>query len=208
VRQRRALANCGLQQTKPRSARLRSLGLVRWPDREGTRVIDLTERIREHIRIMFAPSDVDTAQRVLISQCNSNLPGLGSSSPDHLERIRSAVIRVSAGHLAGLSEAIHLAELDWRDLLMAAGFAEDPSAHMRWEPRAFSTEISDHWLAGTSLPGVAFSQNDPVIVTTPTDALPGSVISLEALEPEPRYLVKLGSGAHLMAFQWQLKRID
>ena len=172
-------------------------------------MVDLTERTGQQIRAVFVPSDVDRAQRVLVSRCGANLPGLATAGPDQLERIRAAAIRVSAGSLKGLSDAIHLAELDWRDLLVAAGFADDPMAHTRWRPRPFNADVINHWLAGSSLPGVAFSQNDPVIVTFGSDdQRPGSVISLEALEPEPRYLVELGSGEEHMAFQWQLVRID
>lgn len=34
-----------------------------------------------------------------------------------------------------VSAAIALANLDWRDLLVAAGFADDIHAHARWRPR-------------------------------------------------------------------------
>jgi len=33
-----------------------------------------------------------------------------------------------------LSSAIDLANLDWRDLLVEAGFANDARAHFGWEP--------------------------------------------------------------------------
>jgi hypothetical protein len=172
-------------------------------------VIDLSERTGQQIRAVFVPSDVDTVERVLVSRCGSNLPGLATAGPDELERVRSAAVRLSAGSLKGLSEAIQLAELDWRDLLVAAGFADDPTAHTRWMPRPFNADVINDWLAGGCLPGVAFSQNDPVIVKIGSDdQRPGSVISLEALEPEPRYLVELGSGEERMAFQRQLMQID
>jgi len=32
----------------------------------------------------------------------------------------------------GLEAAIELANTDWRDLLMAAGFGEDLNAHQKW----------------------------------------------------------------------------
>ena len=137
------------------------------------------------------------------------MPGFESAGSDQLERIRSAVVRISAGRVNDLSEAVRLAELDWRDVLVAAGFADDPAAHLHWQPRTFDTEVLNRWLAGSSLPGVVFSLNDPVIVRTAADdARSGSIISLEALEPEPKYLVELGSGAAVMAFQRQLTKID
>jgi len=175
----------------------------------GLRLSDLTELTRAHIRALFRPSDVETAERVLASRCGRGLPGLGGRATGNLERSQSAAVRVSAGRLQDLNEAIALAELDWRDLLVAADFAEDPSAHTRWQPRAFDDEVLNHWLAGGAVPGVAFSHNELVTVTAPlSEARPASVISLEALEPEPRYLVELSSGADLMAFQRHLNRID
>lgn len=69
-------------------------------------------------------------------RCNAQLPSLGLVN---LERIRFAALRVRKGSLLLLSEALTLAEVDWRDLLVAAGFAEDPTAHLRWSPTASAT---------------------------------------------------------------------
>ncbi len=38
------------------------------------------------------------------------------------------------GQLDKLEEAIKLAQIDWRDLLMAAGFGHDVEAHLKWLP--------------------------------------------------------------------------
>lgn len=35
---------------------------------------------------------------------------------------------------ARLAEAVDLAITDWRDLLLGAGFAHDPEAHLHWCP--------------------------------------------------------------------------
>ena len=166
---------------------------------------ELTERTRRHVRTMFGASAVDTVERLLADRCGNNLPGLRTASSDQLERIRFAAIRVSGGRLHGLSEAIDLAALDWRDLLVVADFADDLTAHASWQPRAFDAEMLNQWFSEASLPGVAFSPNQPVIVRKGTNETEtGSVISLEALEPEPRYLVELASGAELTVFQRHL----
>lgn len=47
---------------------------------------------------------------------------------------RDPEIEQAGGGLALLGEAIRLARIDWRDLLVAAGFGEDPAAHLRWRP--------------------------------------------------------------------------
>jgi hypothetical protein len=156
----------------------------------------LTEQTRRHIRAMFAPADVDAVERAL-AQC------------EHDERIRFAAIRFSGGRLPRLREAIDLAALDWRDLLVAAGFAEDTTAHTSWQPRTFNTEVVNQWFAEGSLPGVVFSPNQLVTITTGAGEIHfGSIISLEGLEPEPQYLVELASGADLTVFQRNLARAD
>ena len=76
---------------------------------------------------------------------------------------------------------------------------------MHWEPRRFDGAVVNRWMAGESLPGVAYSLNQPVFVqSTFEPQQPGSVISLEGLEPEPIYLVELGSGKDVEVFQRHL----
>jgi hypothetical protein len=51
-----------------------------------------------------------------------------------LERIRFSVLELSGGNIDKLKRAITLAQKDWRDILVAAGFANDPLAHKTWNP--------------------------------------------------------------------------
>ena len=46
-----------------------------------------------------------------------------------LERFRFAALKYSDGNLVLLESAVKLAQHDWRDLLMATGFAHDVEAH-------------------------------------------------------------------------------
>ncbi len=95
-------------------------------------VVPLTARTRSHIAALFAPADRDAASFVLMSRCGEQLLGMAQASPDDLERIRFAALRRSRGRLRELNDAVSLAETDWRALLAAAGFADDPAAHLRW----------------------------------------------------------------------------
>jgi hypothetical protein len=52
--------------------------------------------------------------------------------------VRFAALKLSEGRLDRLEEAIKLAQTDWRDLLVAAGFAHDVEAHLNWLPAASS----------------------------------------------------------------------
>src|SRR5262245_10683007 len=54
--------------------------------------------------------------------------------PSEAERVRFAALKVSGGDLTKLAEAIELANQDYRDLLLGAGFAQHPEDHQRWWP--------------------------------------------------------------------------
>jgi len=73
--------------------------------------------------------------RLLNQECSRNLPFLEKATPVELERFHFAVIKLSAGNLKDLREAVDLAKLDWRDLLVAAGFANSVESHLKWRPR-------------------------------------------------------------------------
>ena len=51
-----------------------------------------------------------------------------------MERIRFSVLKLIEGKIDKLISAIELAQIDWRDLLMAAGFGYDTDAHNKWIP--------------------------------------------------------------------------
>lgn len=50
------------------------------------------------------------------------------------ERVRFAALKVSNGDLKKLAQAIELANQDYRDLLVEAGFANHHEEHQRWWP--------------------------------------------------------------------------
>lgn len=89
----------------------------------------LSELNEVQVLAAFPEADVDGAIKLLVEGI-----AIASDKPPLLERIRSAAIRVSGGTVGGLREAIALAQLDWRDLLVATSFADDVSAHLRWLP--------------------------------------------------------------------------
>jgi hypothetical protein len=71
---------------------------------------------------------------MLVDECGANLPLM--DDPELLERIRVAAIKMSDGDMAKLRQAVDVAKVDWRDLLVAAGFGNDVHAHQRWEASA------------------------------------------------------------------------
>ena len=94
----------------------------------------LSPATRDRLNAVFAPSDRAEAERLLVAECGSDLPFCHDSDPYQLERVRYAAMKLSHGTLDGLRQAIELAKIDWRDLLMAAGFGEDVTEHQRWQP--------------------------------------------------------------------------
>jgi hypothetical protein len=84
----------------------------------------LSESTREKIRAMFPSIQHQQVAQLLQSQCGSNLPFLGNETPEGLERVRFAALKLSGGRMDKLREAVKLANTDWRDLLVAAGFAD------------------------------------------------------------------------------------
>jgi len=96
---------------------------------------ELSPETLRRVDILFPPEDRERAKALLYEQCGANLPSLGKADMYQLERFRFAALKYSDGNLLMLESAVELAQLDWRDLLMATGFANDVEAHRRWEPK-------------------------------------------------------------------------
>jgi hypothetical protein len=100
--------------------------------------IPLSAETIGRLHLVFRRENRPEAERLLVEECGASLPGLYRASdctPESLERLRFAAMKLSGGQLDKLQQAIELANKDWRDLLMAAGFGEDCNAHHRWLPR-------------------------------------------------------------------------
>lgn len=98
--------------------------------------VPLSDPTRARLEALFDPADVDEARELLVEDCADNLPFCADHDATGLERIRFAALEQSRGTLEGLVDAIALAATDWRDLLVAAGFANDVRAHLAWWPDA------------------------------------------------------------------------
>jgi hypothetical protein len=94
----------------------------------------LSVATRERLDATFLAAERVAAERLLVEQCGNNLPFLEKLDAVELERFRFAALKISDGAIAGLEKAVNLANTDWRDLLMSAGFGEDVKAHQGWRP--------------------------------------------------------------------------
>lgn len=94
--------------------------------------VDLTSRTREVIAHLFSPVAGSFVEQLLVDECADNLPLYKPATPEGLERVRLAVLKISNGNQDKLLEAVLLAKRDWRDVLVWADFANDLDAHTQW----------------------------------------------------------------------------
>jgi hypothetical protein len=95
----------------------------------------LSSETRRRLDALFTGAERDVAADLLLTQCGANIPLWTSTDPKGLERIRFAALKLSNGDLAELRRAVDIAQIDWRDALVAAGFGNDPHAHEHWFPK-------------------------------------------------------------------------
>ncbi len=91
-----------------------------------------TALVRSHIVRLFPLEEQEEVTHVLLEDCGAALPYTDNESPEFFARVQCAALKLSEGRLEKLYDAVALAQTDWRDLLVSAGFAEDPLAHKNW----------------------------------------------------------------------------
>lgn len=100
---------------------------------QNTKMIALSKGTEILIEAVFRKeAEIVSAKASLMYECAENIPFCKSNDSLKMERIRFAAIKVSDGSLIKLNSAIQQAKTDWRDLLVAAGFANDIDAHTKW----------------------------------------------------------------------------
>jgi hypothetical protein len=96
--------------------------------------IPLSSETQRRLDAIFVEPDRHTVSELLITQCGAGLPLWHEKDPQGLERIRFAALKLSNGSLAELIRAVQIAQVDWRDVIIAAGFDHDVRAHQSWFP--------------------------------------------------------------------------
>lgn len=95
----------------------------------------VTERL---VYQLFRPAEREQGTLFLEEECGNRLPFCKEYDEFEMERIRFAALKLAEGDLKKLREAIELAKVDWRDVLVAAGFGEDVHLHKRWAQETLS----------------------------------------------------------------------
>jgi hypothetical protein len=99
-------------------------------------LLALSNETQLRLDALFAGAERDSAAELLVERCGTNLPFCGGLDSRSLERIRFAALKLSGGDLMKLRQAVEIAEVDWRDVLVAAGFANHINAHESWFPHS------------------------------------------------------------------------
>jgi predicted DNA-binding protein len=100
----------------------------------------LSSETQRRIDLLFAAEERELAARLLMEHCGFRF----SEEPGELEeRIRFAALKLSDGKIDQLRQAIDWTINDWRDLLMAAGFGHDTTAHKKWIPKKWNSEVEE-----------------------------------------------------------------
>ena len=105
---------------------------IGWEARSRSNGMKLSQETERRVKILFASPDRRKAIKLLEEECGNNLPFLENLDEFGLERFRFAALKCSGGSLPALRKAVELAKLDWRDLLVSAGFGDDVNAHLKW----------------------------------------------------------------------------
>ena len=156
----------------------------------------LSSTTRQHLNALFSVDDRPAAEAALLRWLEDS------------ERLRFAALRLSHGDLRALAEAITLGQTDWRDLLVAADFADDIHAHEKWAPQRLTPDLLAHWRSGADIEGVRFKAGSQVQVRR--GSLLGGigvVDTLEQLEPEPTYTIRFGSERQIAVRQFNLQEV-
>jgi len=97
-------------------------------------MLRLSDATRARVRALFYSDEREAAIRLLEEDCGANLPFCESATSESAERIRFAALKLSRGDLGELRSIVEHANIDWRDVLVWAGFGDDVEAHRRWWP--------------------------------------------------------------------------
>ncbi len=163
--------------------------------------IPLTPEATRILRLMFAPRDREAAWHMLVAQLGRNLGFPRHLGPAVYDRVRLAAMKSSDGTLEGLQRALTMGALDWRDLLVDAGFADDARAHLRWladgsdEARAAEARWKrPHPLAGRALARVPGLVLNPPRDPDPNGGLTFTIHGVPALQFVEALLTELHAG--------------
>ena len=98
-------------------------------------MVPLSLEAEKRIDLLFPEDQREQVRILLRDECGDNLPLLPKRrDPAYYDRYRFAALKLGNGDFGKFQDAIRLAKTDWRDLLVAADFANDSTIHLSWFP--------------------------------------------------------------------------
>jgi len=83
--------------------------------------VGLTPAVVEEIGKHFPAAQHDFVKQILDQECGRTIPFCREATAQELEYIRLCVLRLSKGNLSELRKCVELANIDQRDVFLAAG---------------------------------------------------------------------------------------
>ena len=97
-----------------------------------SKMSDLTKKTKDLAHKLYSPEEASEVCGTLEKECGAEALSCYGWSANKMERIWFAVLKVASEPGRDLEFGIKLAQADWRDLLMSAGFGQDLEAHNKW----------------------------------------------------------------------------
>ena len=106
-------------------------------------MLDLSNETKSIVKVLFTEQYTSIVAQLLIEECGNNIPFCEKHTPEKMERTRYSVLKISNGSIDSLKSAIELAKIDWRDVLMNAGFGDDTKKHKKWAKKLLAAKGND-----------------------------------------------------------------
>ena len=90
---------------------------------------NMAPELLKKLEALFPQEEFSAAAALLEMECGRNLPFAETLGIEGIERVRCAVLKLSEGSIEKLRHEVLAANFDWRDVLVAAGFANDPKVN-------------------------------------------------------------------------------
>jgi len=93
---------------------------------------ELSESTKKLVHVLYESREALEMCDILENECGTEALSSEGWSPSQMERIRFSVLKLVKENRMEIDSAVELAQKDWRDLLMSAGFSADTTAHEKW----------------------------------------------------------------------------
>lgn len=94
--------------------------------------LHITVRTRRVLRAVFPPNLWERVETTLTIDCGPEQVHSRDLDGEAMERIWLATLKLSNGSITAFENAVLVAQIDWRDVLMGADFESDLEAHIKW----------------------------------------------------------------------------